>query len=422
MNTKTNPLAMSDEAFSQLTGPPEADLDAEAKAAKLAEDAAAKEAEDEKNKNADDNNNDDGDQGNDDQDADGAGKDNQDDPDKDKKEDDKSAEKGDKLPLKDKPGEEGKVNDTGKSVDETKGKKEEPTVNADGKPVETETTATPPDYEGFYKKIMAPLNANGKKIELKSPDEAIQLMQMGANYTRKMQAIAPHRKVLTMLENNGLLNDEGKLALLIDINRKDPEAIKKFLKDSGIDPLDIDTKEESTYREGNHRVSDEEVTFKTALDELASIPEGRETLKQINTQWDQASKDILWKQPEVMTLIHQHRENGIYDLIATEMERQRLLGAIPATVSYLQAYKKIGDDLTAAGAFNHLAEKAPEEKPTASHVATRVATPKKDPNGDKANAASTSRNAGRKAETVVNPLSLPDEEFEKQFNIMRGRV
>lgn len=56
-------------------------------------------------------------------------------------------------------------------------------------------------------------------IELRDSSEAVQLMQKGANYTRKMQDIAPHRKVLLMLENNGLL-DEGKLSYLIDLEKK----------------------------------------------------------------------------------------------------------------------------------------------------------------------------------------------------------
>ena len=307
-----------------------------------------------------------------------------------------------------------------KSEDKTEdGTNEKDVVPPVGSDVAEEIT--PPNYEEFYQKIMAPLSANGKKIELKSPEEAIQLMQMGANYTRKMQALAPHRKLLMMLENNELL-DEGKLSFLIDINKKNPEAIKKFLKDSGIDPLEIDTTQDSTYHEGNHRVSDDEAAFRTALDELSSIPEGRETLQTINTQWDQASKEVLWKQPEVMALIHQHRADGIYSLISTELDRQRALGAIPANVPYLTAYKKIGDDLAAAGAFAQLT-KQPETKPTPSHVATRTALPKKEvTNGDKVNAASTSRTASRKAETVVNPLALSDEEFEKQFNVMRGRV
>lgn len=393
MNTETNPLAMSDEAFSQLTSPPpvvEAEVipapDAPEPETTDTEEVVEEEEEEEL-----------------------PDKEDNPEPAPDKPDDepvvDDAPKKGDKLSAKDK-----------------SGVADEPKKDAEGKPSGSAEVVEAPDYEGFYNKIMSPLSANGKKIELKSPEEAVQLMQMGANYTRKMQSIAPHRKILTMLEKNGLLEDTGKLSLLIDINKKDPEAIKKFLKDSGIDPQDIDTREESTYREGNHTVTDEEVTFRTALDELTSIPEGRETLAEINTKWDQASKEILWKQPDVMQLIHQQRENGIYALITTELERQQALGAIPATVPYLQAYKKIGDDLAAAGKFAHIGQPAPEKKPAASHVATRKLVPKKDANGDKANAASTSRNAGRKAETVVNPLALSDDEFMKQLDQFQGRL
>src|SRR5690606_26772936 len=201
-----------------------------------------------------------------------------------------------------------------------------------------------PDYKAFYERIMAPLKANGKTIDLRNPEEAIQLMQMGANYTRKMQAIAPHRKVLLMLENNGLL-DEGKLSFLIDIEKKNPEAIKKLIKDAGIDPREIDLEDPDAkpYLVGNHRVTDEEASFRAVLDDLGSNPEGKATLQAIQAQWDQASKEVLWKQPEVMTLIHQQRENGIYDRISAEMERRRTLGMIPPNVPFLPAYKAIGD-------------------------------------------------------------------------------
>lgn len=308
-----------------------------------------------------------------------------------------------------------KVADKSKVGEQAQVEKTTPAAKTEGE------AATPPDYQGFYEKIMAPLQANGKKIELKTPEDAIQLMQMGANYTRKMQALAPHRKLLMMLENNKLL-DEGKLSFLIDLEKKNPEAIKKLLKESGIDPMDIDTRTEPTYREGNHRVTDEEAGFRTVLDELGSNPSGKETLKLINTQWDQASKEILWKQPEVMALIHQQREEGIYDLISTEMERLRTLGHIPPTVSFLQAYKKIGDDLSEAGAFEHLTPKKTETKQPVV-VATRKATPKPEvKNGDKANAAATTRSTTRSADTVVNPLAMSDEDFMKEVARVQSRV
>ena len=323
-------------------------------------------------------------------------------------------------PEKEEPEKEAEIED---EIPKKDGKESEKLEKEDPEKQETEA---PVDYKAFYEKVMAPFNANGKTIQLNSPEEAIQLQQMGANYTRKMQDIAPYRKVLLMLENNKLL-DEDKLSYLIDLDRKNPDAIKKLVKDSGIDPIDIDTEEESTYRTGNHRVSDEEAAFRGVLDELGSNPNGKETLHLINTQWDQASKEVLWTQPEVMQVIHEQRSNGIYDRIATEVERQRTLGAIPPQVPFLQAYKKIGDDLAQAGAFNDLVQQTPapvqQPQPSAAPVAKRVASPKSPvANGDKASAASPTRSTPRKAATIVNPLSLPDDEFEKQFANWQGRV
>lgn len=274
-------------------------------------------------------------------------------------------------------------------------------------------TPAPKNFEELYNKIMAPLKANGKTIELQSPEEAIQLMQMGANYTKKMQAIQPHRKILQMLENNGLL-DDGKLSYLIDLDKKNPEAIKKLIKDSGIDPLQIDTEAESTYIQGNHRVSDEEAGFVSQLDDLKSTQEGTKTLQAINT-WDQASKEVLWKNPELMGTIHIQRENGIYDVINNEVERRRVLGSIPTHVSFLNAYKLVGDELDAKGAFAHLVQKqqVPGEKVP---VATRVAQPKPVvKNGDKASAAAPTRSSPKVTKPFVNPLSMSDEQFMKEF-------
>lgn len=265
------------------------------------------------------------------------------------------------------------------------------------------------DYEGFYKKVMAPFVANGKTIELRTPEEAIQLMQMGANYTRKMQSIAPHRKLLLMLENNGLL-DESKLSFLIDIEKKNPEAIKKLVKDAGIDPMDIDTAVEPTYLGGNHQVSDDEANFKSVLEDMKSTQTGLETLKVINSNWDQASKEVLWKNPEVMAVIQQQRELGVYDKIAAEVERQRTLGTIPTQMPFVEAYRVVGTQLLQAQPQTP-AVTAP------TSVGTTVAKPKPAAaNGDKVSAASPTRSTPRKAESFINPLAMSDEEFMKQMS------
>lgn len=266
------------------------------------------------------------------------------------------------------------------------------------------------DYKATHEQIMAPFKANGKTMQVKSVDEAIQLMQMGANYTRKMQELQPHRKTLLMLENNGLL-DEGKLSFLIDLDKKNPEAIKKLLQDANINPLDVDMDKESTYQEGNHKVSDEEAQFRLVLDELNSNPVGRETLQTINSTWDQASKEVLWKQPEVMSTIHQQRENGVYARITAEIDRRRTLGVIQVGVPFLEAYRVVGDELHKAGAFNDLFK---PKATAAAPVATRAAMPKPTGLDPKAEAAAVHRGSPSKTTSPLEAMQkASDDEFLK---------
>ena len=295
----------------------------------------------------------------------------------------------------------------------------------DSKKKADDTPSEAPDYEAFYKQVMAPFKANGKMIELKDPSEVIQLMQMGANYTRKLQDIQPHRKVLLMLQNNELL-DEGKLSYLIDLDKKNPEAIKKLIKDAGIDPMDIDTESEPNYLEGNHKVTDEEAQFTETLAEVNSTESGKALVQLIQSTWDDASKEVLWSQPEVLTVLNQQRELGVYDLIAAEVDRQKTLGKIQPNTPFLQAYNMVGNEMTQAGAFGQPDQQTPSAQPQAQpgrqKIAEKVAAPKpKVTNGDKASAASPTRDTPKKAQRLVNPLAMSDEEFLK-VNNFDGRL
>lgn len=270
------------------------------------------------------------------------------------------------------------------------------------------------NYKDGYEKVMAPFKANGKMITPRSPEEAISLMQMGANYTRKMQDIQPFRKVMLMLQNNGLM-DEDKLSYLIDLDKKNPDAIKKLLKDSGTDPMDFNPEDEVNYQSGNHRVTDKEAAFATELDDLKSTPEGQATLGVISQTWDNASKDALFENRGLLQTIQAQRENGIYDIISNEVNRLTMLGQVPAGTPFLQAYNQVGNLLSQQGAFNQLGNAVQPEpaKPVVTPV-VRVAQPKQTlANSEQANAASPSRAAPRKAATIVNPLAMSDEDFAK---------
>lgn len=263
------------------------------------------------------------------------------------------------------------------------------------------------DYQGFYEKVMAPIKANGKTLQLRSPEEAIKLIQQGANYTQKMQAIAPHRKILMMLEKNNLLN-EDKLSLLIDLDRKDPEAIKKFLQDSKIDAYSIDTSEESKYVPGANKISDDAVAFQEVVDELSTSSTGRDTMMYIRDNWDATSKDIIWKQPNILRDIVQQRTNGVFDKINEEIDRAITLGEVSPNTPYIYLYKAMGDKLFGS------ATQQQQQPVVNTPIATRTKQPKSViSNGAKVKAAAPTRTTTKQAQVFKNPFEMSDEEFLK---------
>lgn len=275
-------------------------------------------------------------------------------------------------------------------------------------------TPEAPNYEELYKQVMAPFKANGKEITLKDPSEVIQLMQMGANYTRNMQLIAPNRKTLMALQQAGIDNQE-QLNFLIDLHQKKPEALAKLMADAQINPIDIDTSTAGSYRAGNHQVSDEQVAFQTALDDVAGQDGGHETLA-IASNWDDASQQAAFKDPKIISDIHDHRRSGVYDKVMTELNRARVLGHIPSSVPFVNAYGHVFSEMSKAGAFE-------QPKPAPTPVAVRPVTPKPVvSNSAAANAAATTPPSARAATAVDDLSSLSDADFMKKFANLNGRL
>ena len=317
-------------------------------------------------------------------------------------------------------------------IEESEAKGEaEPESKADDKPVtdakakaKVDDKVASVDFEAAYNQIMAPFKANGKEIKLENPDEVIQLMQMGANYTKKLQSLQPHLKMVKMLENNGLM-DEGKLSFLIDLEKKDPEAIKKLLKDSNIDPMDINTDDESTYQAKNYAPSERETAFDNVLEDVLTTDDGKELVVIVQNEWDKASKDAIFKDPNVLQVLTKQKQSGVYAKIANEVERQQTLGKVPLGTPYINAYFNIGQAMQEQGLLAPPAPNAqnpaprPQADPT-SEVQTRkvvntgTAPRKPASNEAKANAAaivSGKPQATSKAKPTY--LSMSDEEFEK---------
>lgn len=273
--------------------------------------------------------------------------------------------------------------------------------------------STEPDYKAIHAKLFTPFKASGKLVTVKTPEEALALMQKGVHFNAEMQKLAPQRRIIAMLENHQLL-DETALSKLISLSKKDPAAIKQLVKEAGIDPLDIDAIPEAPAPV-NYSVTDQQVAWKSALENMRSLEGGNETLAALQSGWDDASLGQLYQNPEVLDTIHAQRASGVYGLITAEMDRQRAIGQMPATVPFLQGYKAVGDMLQANGGFSSLVPATAVQAQPRVPLATKPRTVPTAASDARAKAAAPTRTTpARPAVSAIKDFAdVSDEQLAK---------
>lgn len=268
------------------------------------------------------------------------------------------------------------------------------------------------DYKSEYEKMFAPFKANGRDITVKTAEDAISLMQMGANYNKKMAALKPNLKLLKMLEKHELL-DESKLSYLIDLDKKNPEAINKLVKDSGLDPMDFDAEKASEYKPKTYTVDEREMELDTVLGDLKDTPSYTRTLEVVGNKWDGASRQVIADAPQLLKVINGHITSGVYDIISAQVDQDRTFGRLDGLTD-IEAYRKVGDSIQARGGFDHLGIQG---KQTPKGAIVTPPKPKVDSvelRDKKRAASSTKPVAAKSGAKEFNPLAMSDEEFSKQ--------
>ncbi len=278
---------------------------------------------------------------------------------------------------------------------------------------EPETKEEAVDYEKQVQQILAPFKANGKEMQVDSIEDAMTLMQQGANYNKKMTSLKPGLKVLKMLENNELL-DEGKLSYLIDLHNQDPKAIQKLIKDSKVNPLDIEEGEEIDYVPQSHAVSDSSIELDSVIEDLKQSNEGSLILNTVSNDWDESSRKEVVAKPAYLKDLAEHVKSGVYAKVTAVIERERALGRL-TNLSDFQAYNHVGEAMHEAG---HLDAEIGAK--TVAPIAAAVV--KKKPNDpklkDRKRAASgTKSSASKKGSSEdIDYLKMSDEDFAKISN------
>ena len=267
------------------------------------------------------------------------------------------------------------------------------------------------DYESAYKKVSEPFRANGVDIKVDDPEDIVRLMQMGANYQKKMSQLKPHLKIIKMLENNDLLKPE-QLNNLIDVFKKDPKAIAKLVKESSLDPLDIDKDAPSDYEPTDYSVTDGEIELDQVLEDIKDTDTFNRTINVLTKSWDTASKQTISEHPEIIRVINSHMANGVFDKVNTVLQQDKALGKTEGLPD-VEAYKQIADYMFKNG---ELHTNSPEDK---SKVSSKMAEVQDQANADRNKkrkaVAPVKQSATNKAPKEEDFLGLSDEEFMKKY-------
>jgi len=294
--------------------------------------------------------------------------------------------------------------DTTESLDTSK--KDSPDTKEDT----PETTEF--DYESAYKKVSEPFKANGIDMQVKDPQDIVRLMQMGANYQKKMAQLKPNLKLIKMLEKNELL-DEGRLHNLIDLSKKNPKAIAKLVEESDVDPLDIDKDVPTDYQPTDYSVTDKEYNLDAVLDEIKDTDTFNKTINVLTKEWDPQSKATISDYPEIISIINAHMGNGVFEKVNAVLQQEKTLGKL-AGVPDVDAYRQIAEHMHKNGFLQNTTNN-PTGTPKVSSKTDEKADA--DRNKKRKAVAPVKQTTTQKSKTEDDFLGLSDEEFMKKYAV-----
>ena len=166
------------------------------------------------------------------------------------------------------------------------------------------------------------IKANGVEIEL-SQDDLVKLAPKAIDYTKKMQQIAPFRKSISAMEENGIT--EQDINMLIEMKKGNKEAIAAMVKEAKIDPLDIDIEDSRPYTPPQYGMNEAQIRIKDVVSRIQGDAEYKMTEDVVDRQWDSQSRKTLAENPDMIEGLHIDIKSGIFAKVAPEMMRLKVL-------------------------------------------------------------------------------------------------
>ncbi len=266
------------------------------------------------------------------------------------------------------------------------------------------------------------IKANGSEIEL-TQEELIKLAPKALDYTRKMQEIAPWRRTISALKDNGLTEED--INLFISAKKGDKDAIAAMVKQANVDPLDLEVSEEAEkYVPTNYGKSEQELAIEDIVSNISRDPEYSTTQYVINNKWDNKSQQELFEHPEYIQGLHADVKSGVFDKVSPiAMKLAAMDGGRKSDIEY---YIAAGNEYYGNLAIQEQRQKEAEaeqtrlqkvvtqvEKENQKEVVTKKAASKR-------KAATQTKSSATKP-SVIDYLDDNDEAFDEWYKQLEAR-
>ena len=291
--------------------------------------------------------------------------------------------------------------DSGKQESDTKDTAEQNTENQE---------TTPIDYKAFYETVTQDYKASGKTMPgVKEPEKFIKALQMATDYALKTAALKPALKRVKMLEE---VSDED-LAEMLDFKKRNPEVIKKALKEANIDPVELDM-DKVNYVPQVQMISDSEYDFRETVDELSKDTKFNDTRQLILSGLDAKSKELALTDTRVLKALHQEVVSGRIEQIQAKALELRTFGSVDSSITDLELYATIARQMDQNSSTITQSNPSAVSAQVVSNTQTKQVT--KEPNPeleDKRARAGIQTKPQSKVVKKYDPTKLSDDEFLK---------
>ena len=246
--------------------------------------------------------------------------------------------------------------DTGVNVNNDKTNQPSQEVDENNSNSDTGTEVTPPneneeqqetapteiDYKKFYETVTQDFKASGKVIPgVKEPEKFIKALQMATDYALKTAALKPALKRVKMLDG---ISDE-EFTEMLDFRKRNPEVIKKAIKDANLDPIDLDL-EDIDYTPQSKIMSDADYEFKETIEKLSQedAVAFQRTQNIVLNELDSTSKSTVLSNPHILAALQSEVVSGRFEKIQAQALQLKAFGGYN-NVPDIELYSYIANEM-----------------------------------------------------------------------------